>query len=135
MTRKQRQQQDWYSNGFLSNTGDYKLRLMVGNTSTHMEVYTEMMPGPKDNILPWPMRGKFTVKLLNQLRDGDHYKRIWLYDSATLPSTASRMRQGDRRHCWGASSFISLSRLQSVTTRCQYLKDICIYFRVSYQRM
>ena len=44
---------------------------MVDNTSTHMEVYTEMMPGPKDNILPWPMRGKFTVKLLNQLRDGD----------------------------------------------------------------
>ena len=135
VTRKQRQQHEWYSNGFLTNSGGYKLRLMVGNTSTHMGVYTEVMPGPKDNILPWPMRGKFTVELLNQLCDGDHYKRIWVYDSVTLPSAASRVCQGDRRHCWGTSSFISLSRLQSVTTRCQYLKDNCIYFRVSYQRM
>ena len=135
VTRKQRQQQDWYSNGFLTNSGSYKLRLMVGNTSTHMGVYTEMMPGPKDHFLPWLMWGKFTVELLNQLCDGDHYKRIWVYDSSTLPSAASRVRQGDRRHCWGTSNLISLSRLQSVTTRCQYLKDNCIYFRVSYQRM
>ena len=100
----------------LSNMSGYKMRLMVGNTSTHMGVYTEMMPGPKVNILPWLMRGKFTVELLNQLHNGNHYKMIWVYDSSTLPSAASRVHQGDRQHCWGVSSFISLSRLPAAVS-------------------
>lgn len=138
VTRKQRQRHNWYSNGFLSNTGGYKLRLKMvpaGNRGTHMGVYTELMPGPKDDILPWPIRGRIVVELLNQLQDSNHYKRIWLYDSTTSPSSACRVRHGDKPYGWGAPSFISLERLHSATATCQYLKDNCIYFKVSYQRL
>ena len=138
VTRKQRQRHDWYSNGFLSNIGGYKLRLKVdltGNRGTHMAVYTEIMHGPKDDILPWPMRGKFVVELLNQLSDNNHYKKIILYDGATLSSAASRACRGNKPECWGLPSFISLNRLNSTTATYQYVKENCIYFKVSYQRL
>ena len=139
LTRKQRQQHDWYSNGFLTNTGGYKLRLKVdpvGTRGTHMGVYTELMPGPNDNSLPWPIRGRFIIELLNQLRDADHYKKISVYDGTTTSSSADcRVHHGDRPYCWGAASFITLQRLHSATATCQYIKDNCIYFRVSYQRV
>ena len=138
VTRKQRQRHDWYSNGFLTNTGGYKLRLKVdltGNRGIYMAVYTELMPGPKDDTLPWPMRGKFIVQLLNQLSDSDHYKRVILYDATTSSSAACRVHHGNKPYCWGVPSFITLNRLNSTTTTCQYLKDKCIYFKVSYQRL
>ena len=137
LTRKQRQQHDWYSNGFITNTGGYKVRLKVdptGSRGTHMAVYTEIMPGPKDDTLPWPVRGKFIVELLNQLNDDNHYKRIWLYDGTTVPSASCRVRHGDKPHCWGSPSYISLNKLRSTSATCQFIKDNCIYFRITYQR-
>jgi len=136
MAGKQRRKQDWYSNGFLTNVGGYKLRLKMGlsgSRHTHMAIYTQIMVGPNDDRLLWPMKGKFVVQLLNQLSDNNHYKRILLYDDATSSHAAGRVYHGDRPCSWGSSSFISLVKLCSVSPTCQYMKDDCIYFKVSYQ--
>ena len=51
----------------------------------------QFMKGPHDE-LTWPLRGKFVMKLLNQLQisDCEHYSRTMIYTDCTPDSAASR---------------------------------------------
>ena len=50
---------------------------------THVSVFLHLMKGPHDDKLEqsghWPLRGTFTIELLNQLNDSDHYSHIVLF--------------------------------------------------------
>jgi len=138
VSKKERKHQEWHSNGFLTDVGGYKLRLLVdvgGPHGTHMAVYTQLMHGPNDNTLVWPLKGKFIIKLLNQISDSDHHTKMWLYNNSTPRHATNRVNHGSRAKHWGARSFISLGRLHSVTSTCQYINDDCIYFKVMFQQL
>ena len=57
----------WYSPGFYTLPGGYKMCLCVypnGNgmgKGTHLSCFTYLMPGEYDDTLEWPLRGKITV--------------------------------------------------------------------------
>ena len=62
-----------YSDSFYSGRGGYKLRLNVySNKSGHVAVFLNLMPGPNDDTLQFPMRGQFTITLLNHIEDRNH---------------------------------------------------------------
>ena len=72
------------SDSFYSGKGGYQLRLKVyPNKSGHVAVYLNLMPGPNDNTLQFPMRGKFTITLLNQIEDHNHFQEVLTFDERT----------------------------------------------------
>ena len=42
---------------------------------THVSVGVHLMKGENDDHLPWPLTGKVTIELLNQLDDTNHYTK------------------------------------------------------------
>ena len=66
-----------FSDNFYSGRGGYKLRLKVyPNMSGHVGVSINLLPGPNDDTLQFPMRGKFTITLLNQIEHRNHYECV-----------------------------------------------------------
>ena len=122
---------------FYSHDKGYKMCLRVypaGNGSgkdTHLSAYLYFMKGPHDDELTWPLRGKFEVKLLNQISDCEHHSWTMIYDDSATDVPAGRITGGDIGRGWGRPQFISNEDLHKVTLTCQYLKDNCIFFQVS----
>ncbi|XP_065900845.1 TNF receptor-associated factor 4-like isoform X1 [Dysidea avara] len=119
---------------FFSHDKGYKMCLRAypaGNgKGTHLSVYLQLMKGPHDDELTWPLRGKFEIKLLNQIHGCEHYSRTVTYDDRTEDDTAGRVTVSNTAG-WGYHEFIFNEDLQKVTPTCQYLKDDCIFFQVS----
>ena len=95
---------------------------------THLSVYLFLMKGPHDDELTWPLRGKFEIKLLNQISDSEHRSMSVNYHY----TDRSRVIDGDRAaRGLGTSQFISNEDLHKSTPTCQYLKDDCLFFQVT----
>ena len=111
----------WRSPPFYSHPGGYKMythvdanRIREGK-GTHISVRVYIMDGENDDHLIWPFRGEVTVELLNQLADKNHHTVI----------------MSSMSHC-SEDILISHSNLGYNTEKnTQYLKDDCLYFRVS----
>jgi len=122
---------------FYSHNKGYKLCLYVDPTGdgdakgTHLSVFLSLMKGPHDDELTWPLRGKFEVKLLNQISDCEHYSKTWTFNKHTPAVNAERVSEGEKSKGWGRPKFISNEDLRKVTPTCQYLKDNCIFFQVN----
>ena len=136
-TKKAMQKDALYSYSFYSHDKGYKMCLCVypaGNGTgkgTHMSVYLNLMKGPHDDELTWPLRGKFEVKVLNQISDCEHHVRTVTYNDRIGDDTAGRITDSSLAAGWGYSKFISHEDLHKVTPTCQYLKDDCIFLQVS----
>ena len=132
---------EWCSDSFYSHDKGYKMCLCVypadltsstTDEDTHMSVYLCLMKGPHDDELTWPLRGKFEVKLLNQISDCEHHSETIAYDDRTEDDVAGRVTDhGDNACGWGREEFICNEDLHQVTPTCQYLKDDCIFLQVS----
>ena len=89
------------------------------------------MKGENDDHLPWPFTGTVTIELLNQLEDENHYSSNIKF----IPDDASSLRVMSKkasRNGWGQRYYISHSDLgYNAPMNCQYLKDDCLYFRIS----
>lgn len=127
----------WYSPGFYTHPGGYKLCLGVaanGNidgSNTHISVYIYRMKGEKDDNLIWPFRGSVTFELLNQLQDQEHLTRTVPFDFHVNNEFNSRVLKGERsRQGWGFNRFLSHDALDCRQTAL-YLKDNCLFFRIT----
>ena len=127
-----------YSPPFCTSRGGYKMRISVhvsgtseaGGAHDHISVYAYLEKGENDNLLPWPFTGEVTVELLNQLDDRNHHSKTITF----LPDRQSSQRVNDKRlsRGWGIPRYISHSDLgHDPAKNCQYLKDDCLYFRIS----
>jgi len=76
--------------------------------------------------MTWLLRGKFAIKLLNQISDCEHHSDVVIYDERADNDTAGRVTNDNSVRIWEKSKFISNENLHKVTTTCQYLKDDCI---------
>ena len=90
---------------------------------THVSVLAPILKGKYDAQLKWPLIGKVTFTLLNQLEDKNHHQHI-------LELTAENNAQAGS--AWGYHDFIPHSALDyaAVNNR-QYLKDDPLCFRMS----
>ena len=103
-----------------------------GGKGTHVSAYVYLMCGKNDDNLSWPFRGEVTITLLNQLEDKNHFTVTLVY--AEMDNEANRrVVDSDRGpHGFGRHKFISNDKLgHNAEQNCQYLKDDCIYFRVT----
>ena len=128
----------WYSGPFYTHNKGYKMCLGVyadgvDGKGTHMSVGLFLMKGPHDDELTWPLRGKFEIKLLNQISDSEHHSMTLHYDDSASDIAAGRVTEYDHDKATGLghTQFISSENLNKVTPTCQFLKDDCLFFQVT----
>ena len=131
---------DWYSPGFYTSPGGYKMSLRVcpnGNGTgegTHLSCFTCLMPGEYDDTLEWPFRGKVTVKLLNQEEDNNHHSMTIVYGENNI-TDCSRVIEKPYGSGWGNPKFLSHTDLYNspiaVNSPIVYIKNDTLYFRIT----
>ena len=128
----------WYSPGFYTSPGGYKMSLRVDangdgiGEGTHVSCFICLMSGEYDDVLEWPFQGEVTVELLNQLEDKNHYKETIEFDESTPQECNEKVANEHYGNEWGYHQFISHSQLgYNSSLNCRYLKDDTLYFRVS----
>ena len=137
--KKKEKDEIWYSPGFYTSPGGYKMRLRFDSNvesegkGTYVSCYICFMSGEYDDTLEWPFQGEVTIELLNQLKDKNHKKYTSHYNGSTPEECKQRVPKGkNNAEGWGKPQFISHSELEyNPITNCQYLKDDSLYFRVS----
>ena len=136
---KKESNKNWYSNSFYTRNNGYKMCLslyaagVVDGKGTHLSVGLVLKKGPHDDKLTWPLRGKFEMKLLNQISDCEHHSMTVTYDDrASDNNAADRVTVGNSsENGWGYSQYISNEDLNKITPTRQYLKDDCLFFQVT----
>ncbi len=128
---------EWYSGGFYSHPGGYRMTIGVyanedgEKCRSYVAVFVYLAGGEHDDNLVWPFNGTITIELLNQLEDRNHKMRE-LEWTETKTSTTKRPPQGGTNAGYGWSKFIPHTGLAYTSSNnCQYLKDDCLYFRVT----
>ena len=129
---------EWYSNSFYTHNKGYKMCLCVDaygygdGKGTHLSVYLYLMKGSHDDEQTWPLKGKFEIKLLNQISDSEHHLKSVTYEDDMKSSSTYRVTKGDRNvKGWGCPYFLCNQVLCGTTSTCQYLKDDCLFFQVT----
>jgi len=130
----------WYSNPFFSHSKGYKmcLRVIVAGSGSslgmHLSLYLSLMRGNYDDYLTWPLKGVFAINLLNQLMDGEHYYNIVTFDKSTPSHIAGRVTAAKSDMAvdgLGYKEFIHHTELVKMTETCQYVRDDCIFLKIS----
>lgn len=92
---------------------------------THVSAFVCVKPGYLDNFISWPLLGKVTIMLVNQLEDKNHH--IMSLDLLHEHD----MRCGKKQ---GSQSFISHEKLSyNGDKNTQYLKDDTLQFKVYFK--
>ena len=127
----------WFGPSFYSHSGGYKMQLRVDSSGTqdgegtHVSVYVYLMKGEFDDELSWPFQGHVTVRILNQLKDSNHYERVIDFPKGTNPLSVNRVTLGGRvKAGHGYSQFIPVLDLIGDDEECRYLKDDSLKFVV-----
>ena len=141
-TKKVIDKEEWHSNPFFAFGGGYQMCLQVDaagygdGEGTHISVYLHVMKGPHDDKLEqsghWPLRGTFTVELLNQLNDSDHYSRMIQFHHERCSECTNRVSTGIKATGWGIPQFISHDILFH---RSKYYRSDSLLFRISFDDM
>ena len=136
-SKKKMEDESWYSPVLVTHTNGYNIRLRLdvngwsGGDSIAMVV--SLVRGENDNQLPWPFEGVITVQALNQLKDSAHskVKHFVFYGGGYECQRVTDDTQPEFG-CW-CDRFVSHKTLKyNSRKQCQYLKDDCIFFLVSY---
>ena len=132
--------EDWHSPAFYTHPGGYRmcLRIYTNGSSdvrgTHLSCYIYLMRGDYDEQLEWPFRGTVCIELLNQLEDANHHEETVTFNTSDPKNYNVRVKKGNMGVTGlGKSKFIIQSELNlKVAIKRQYLKDDCLFFRVSH---
>ena len=137
--KKVRDKEEWYSTPFFAFEKGYQMCLKVyaaghdEGEGTHVSVYLHLMVGLYDDELHesghWPLRGTFTIELLNQLNDSDHYNRIVQFHPYLCHKCTNRVLYG-KATGWGYHQFISHDTLLHHSNNIYHKNDFLI-FRIS----
>ena len=136
-TDKKVNKEEWISSPFFAYEGGYQMCLRVDaagygdGEGTHVSVYLHLMKGPHDDKLEqsghWPLRGTFTIELLNQFTDNDHYARSMLLSGYLCSECTNRVVEGDMATGVGFDQFISHDVIPD------YVIEDVLQFRISYE--
>lgn len=99
------------------------------SSDTHLSIGTCLMRGENDDRLTYPVKGTFTIRLLNRLGDHSHFQHKITYDNKTRPEAYERVKDCNDFARLGVSinQFAPLSVLDyNVERGSQYLADDCI---------
>ena len=115
---------------FYTHPNGYRLALLVDpdghddGKGTHLSVYAPVVRGEYNAVLEWPLLGKVTCTLLNQLEDKNHHTGVINF------TTTRNAHVGGTT--WGFTKFIPHSALaHDPVMNTQYLKNDTLYFKVA----
>ena len=121
----------WDSPAFYSHPGGYSMTFSVipDIVDHHLSLYFHLVPGHYDHELVWPFDGEVTISILNQTKDRGHFSTVidWSRSDESVRGRPT-VRENDG---WGREKFISHAKLEAVSDTCSYIKDDCIYFKIS----
>ena len=139
-TKKVCDKEEWYSNPFFAFEGGYQMCLKVfaagygDGEGTHVSVFLHLMKGPHDDKLEesghWPLRGTFTIELLNQLNDSTHMVQFHHHQCIECTNRVLEGFIANAGH--GIPQFISHDTLHHHSNNGYYKSDSLV-FRVSYE--
>jgi len=100
---------------------------------TYCSVTMYLMRGEYDDGVHWPLNMKFKITLLNQLSNDQHESCILRFSEVVHHAhiTHRVVLQEMAASGWGSPCFISHEDLTKVTPTQRFLKDDCIFVRVS----
>ena len=128
---KKRWHSTWTSPPFFTHASGYKMRLTVTVSSTgtagYLSAYLQIVPSSNDDELVWPFSGCVTVEILNQDQENGKFSKRITWPSS-LPESARRPNIFENARI-GRPNFISHTILENDSSG--YLKDNCVYFRIS----
>ena len=137
-TKRREEKTVWYSQGFYTTPGGYKMCLSVfcngngGAANHYLSCFIHLLSGEYDDTLEWPFRGEVTIELLNQLEDKNHEKELFYFNNSSPLEYRIRVRGKDVGRGGGLQQFMPHTELSfKPTLNRQYLKDDSLYFRVS----
>lgn len=121
----------WSSPVFYAASGHaFQLRAypsgILTGTETHLSIMVYLMKTEKDAELVWPVWANLSVELLNQLSDEKHYEIV-----AKMNSSCSSQPLQRYHSSLIFQQFLPHGKLDFDHHSCQYLKDDCLYFRIS----
>ena len=138
---------EYYSSPFFAFEGGYQMYLVVNaggyrvGEGTHVSVYLHLMKGPHDDELEqsghWPLRGTFTIELLNQLYDSDHHSCMVQFHHYHGNKYTERVKGISWTYANGGlghAYFISHDTLFHHSNNSYYKNDLLI-FRISYEHI
>ena len=130
----------WYSPVLLTHKNGYHFRLKIDvngwSSSDAIAVVASIVKGDHDDELPWPFEGVISVRVLNQIRDSSHSKsKHFIFCGGGLECQRVTDETLPEFGCW-CDQFISHRSLNYKSSKhCQYLKDDCLFFLVSYSTL
>ncbi|XP_065887556.1 TNF receptor-associated factor 3-like isoform X2 [Dysidea avara] len=131
--KRKSRQESWHSPPFYTSKQGYKMHLMVkpdgltGNSS-HVSVGLFLMKGEHDDQLTWPVKGVLSIQLLNQIGDHNHGELV-KYKFDECNKACQRLVHSQS---YGLSeNIITHKKLYTFNGKWQYLKNDCIFFRVT----
>ena len=133
-----RKNYEWFNHYFYSHENGYKLCLRVFPSGykdareTSMSVFIQHMDGPNDDILQWPMKGTVMVELLNQAKDKHHLVTSISYNDNIDQMCAGQVTSHETNGM-GEPHFVRHDELYKTTTKKQFLRNDCLYFRISFR--
>ena len=138
-TKLKEKEEIWISPPFYAFHGGYKMCLKVfpggqkDGKGTHISAFLSLVAGANDETLEWPMRGIFSIELLNQKEDLNHKQISVHFNETKARSWNSKISKGRSPSGWGCPQFVEYSELEgeSLPSQAQYLKDDTLYFRVT----
>ena len=128
---------------FYSHPAGYRMCIVAypygkrSGLGTSLSVFVHFMRSRNDDELAWPFRGTIEIELLNQVKDTNHHSLTLTFSDGVTKAYNSRpigllsgMEMSDG---WGFERYFPLEELEkeSKTPDCQYLKDDCLFIRVS----
>ena len=135
-----RKNYEWFNHFFFSHENGYKLCLRVFPSGyqdareTSMSVFIQHMNGPNDDNLQWPMKGSVVVELLNQVKDKHHYLTTISYNDDVDEMCAGQVTSHEANGM-GEPYFIRHEDLFKTTAKKQFLRDDCVYFRITFRQL
>ena len=138
-TKLKENKEEWYSPPFYAFPGGYKMCLNIeaggyeDGEGTHISACLFLMAGENDENLEWPMRGTFSIELLNQKEDQNHKKRSLCFKATEADDYNSKVSKGRASSGWGWNTFFKHQDLEkeSLPPQTEYIKDDTLYFRVT----
>jgi TNF receptor-associated factor 4 len=123
----------WKSPSFYTHEGGYKMTLYVFYDEDSLGVYIRIASSPNDDKLVWPFIGNVTIDMINQCNDYGHLSDTLCWGGTTLDRELSSSQKPLEGKESGICEFISYADLEkkSRSHMFQYLKNDCVYFRIS----
>ena len=119
----------WCSTPFYTDKDGYQVRLYAKTSDDNngLSVGLHLMKGPHDESLPWPLRRKFKMQLLNQISDSEHHLGMLMFNDRV----SSRVTDDNTVRVLGFPISISFEALHRVTATCQFYKNDCLFVFVA----